>query len=121
MRRINDGTRTDDRNAATEPMDRVSGEGRGSLGAVPLPAGDGIIGDEELWSFAAITDEPPPEIAAAGHDRCIVPIKGQHIDAWLDSNPKQLDALYAILEDRERPVYEYRRAREGCGYGRFRP
>lgn len=67
-------------------------------------------GDEELWSFAAITDEPPPEIAAAGHDRCIIPIKEQHIDAWLDPNPKRLDALYAILEDRERPYYEYRRA-----------
>ena len=26
-------------------------------------------GNEELDSFAAITDEPPPEIAAAGHDR----------------------------------------------------
>lgn len=67
-------------------------------------------GDEELWSFAAITDEPPTEIAAAGHDRCIIPIKEQHIDAWLEPNPKRLDALYSILEDRERPVYEYRRA-----------
>jgi putative SOS response-associated peptidase YedK len=32
-------------------------------------------GEPDLLSFAAITDEPPPEIAAAGHDRCIVPIK----------------------------------------------
>jgi len=29
---------------------------------------------EGLRSFAAITDEPPQEVAAAGHDRCIVSI-----------------------------------------------
>ena len=32
-------------------------------------------GEESLLSFAAITDEPPTEVAAAGHDRCIIPIK----------------------------------------------
>jgi putative SOS response-associated peptidase YedK len=67
-------------------------------------------GDEELLSFAAITDEPPPEIAAAGHDRCIIPIKPEHIDAWLQPNPRDLRALYAILDDRERPYYEHRLA-----------
>ncbi|HDR8909165.1 SOS response-associated peptidase family protein [Burkholderia multivorans] len=30
-----------------------------------------IPGSDDLWSFAAITDDPPPEVAAAGHDRCI--------------------------------------------------
>ena len=38
-------------------------------------------------TFAAITDEPPPEIAATGGD-----------------------ALQAILEDRDRPYYEHRLA-----------
>jgi putative SOS response-associated peptidase YedK len=61
-----------------------------------------------LWSFAAITDEPPPEIAAAGHDRCIIPIKQEHLDAWLDPNCADLQALYAILDDRPRPYYEHR-------------
>lgn len=61
-----------------------------------------------LRSFAAITDEPPPEIAAAGHDRCIVPIKHEHLDAWLDPNSADLQALYAILDDRPRPYYEHR-------------
>jgi hypothetical protein len=32
-------------------------------------------GEESLLSFAAITDEPPAEVAAAGHDRCVIPIK----------------------------------------------
>ena len=65
---------------------------------------------EELLSFAAITDEPPAEVAAAGHDRCIIPIKPEHIDAWLNPNPSNLAALYAILDDRERPYYEHRLA-----------
>ena len=65
---------------------------------------------EELLSFAAITDEPPPEVAAAGHDRCIIPIKPEHIDAWLNPDPKDLPAQYAILDDCERPYYEHRLA-----------
>lgn len=68
--------------------------------------GDG----EELWSFAAITDEPPPEVAAAGHDRCIIPIREEHLDAWLNPDPNKLAAMYAILDDRQRPFYEHRMA-----------
>lgn len=68
--------------------------------------GDG----EELWSFAAITDEPPPEVAAAGHDRCIIPVREEHLDAWLHPDQSSLAALYAILDDRQRPFYEFRMA-----------
>ncbi|ADG20419.1 protein of unknown function DUF159 [Paraburkholderia atlantica] len=67
-------------------------------------------GEPDLLSFAAITDEPPPEVAAAGHDRCIVPIKPENVDAWLNSDPANLAALHAILDDRERPYYEHRLA-----------
>jgi putative SOS response-associated peptidase YedK len=67
-------------------------------------------GEPDLLSFAAITDEPPPEVAAAGHDRCIVPIKPENIDAWLNPNASDLAALHAILDDRERPYYEHRLA-----------
>lgn len=64
---------------------------------------------EELLSFSAITDEPPPEVAAAGHDRCIIPIKAENIDAWLQP-AGDLAKSYAILDDRERPFYEHRMA-----------
>lgn len=67
-------------------------------------------GDEDLLSFAAITDEPPPEVAAAGHDRCIIPIKPENIDAWLNPEASNLDALQAILQDRDQPYYEHRLA-----------
>ena len=65
---------------------------------------------EELLSFAAITDDPPPEVAAAGHDRCVIPIKPEHLDAWLNPDPANLAAQYAILDDRERPYYGHRLA-----------
>ncbi|MEP6633580.1 MAG: SOS response-associated peptidase family protein [Luteimonas sp.] len=64
----------------------------------------------ELLSFAAITDDPPEEVLAAGHDRCIIPIKDENIDAWLNPDPSNLSAQYAILDDRERPYYEHRMA-----------
>ncbi|MCB1561313.1 MAG: hypothetical protein KDI75_09500, partial [Xanthomonadales bacterium] len=64
----------------------------------------------DLDSFAMITDEPPPEVAAAGHDRCIINIKPDHIDAWLNPDPANLDAIYAILDDKAKPYYEHRLA-----------
>lgn len=67
-------------------------------------------GEPDLLSFAAITDEPPPEVAAAGHDRCIIPIKPEHVDAWLNPDPGNLAALHQILDDRPRPYYEHRMA-----------
>ncbi|MDR5884008.1 SOS response-associated peptidase family protein [Caballeronia sp. LZ032] len=67
-------------------------------------------GQPNLLSFAAITDEPPAEVEAAGHDRCIVPIKRENVDAWLSPQASDLAALDAILEDRERPYYEHRLA-----------
>jgi putative SOS response-associated peptidase YedK len=67
-------------------------------------------GEPDLLSFAAITDEPPPEVAAAGHDRCIIPIRPENIDAWLNPDASDLAASYAILDDKERPYYEHRLA-----------
>lgn len=70
----------------------------------------GADGEPDLLSFAAITDEPPQEVAAAGHDRCIIPLRPENVDAWLQPNPKSLQSFYDILDDRERPYYEHRKA-----------
>ncbi|WP_321818590.1 MULTISPECIES: SOS response-associated peptidase family protein [unclassified Paraburkholderia] len=67
-------------------------------------------GEPDLLSFAAITDEPPPEVEAAGHDRCIIPIKPENIEAWLNPEATSLDAMYAILDDKDRPYYEHKLA-----------
>lgn len=62
-----------------------------------------------LLSFAAVTDEPPAEVSAAGHDRCIIPLRAENIDEWL--NPRgNIARMQEILDDRERPYYEHRLA-----------
>jgi len=60
-----------------------------------------------LLSFAAITDEPPPEVAAAGHDRMIISLRQQNLDAWLKPDGLSPQALDALLADREAPYYEH--------------
>jgi putative SOS response-associated peptidase YedK len=67
-------------------------------------------GEEELWSFAAVTDAPPPEVADAGHDRCIIQLRHENVEAWLTPQGRSLDQLDEILEDKERPYYEHRMA-----------
>jgi putative SOS response-associated peptidase YedK len=66
--------------------------------------------EPDLWSFAAITDEPPPEVAAAGHDRCIIPLKPENLESWLNPDPADLAAQQAILDHRQRYFYEHRMA-----------
>ena len=64
--------------------------------------------EPDLLSFAAVTDDPEPEVAAAGHDRTIINIKPEHVDAWLNPDPAELQALYAIFDDKRHPYYEHR-------------
>ncbi len=60
-----------------------------------------------LLSFAAITDAPPPEVAATGHDRCPVNLKPEHIQSWLTPQGRDAAGLDALLEDRQRPFYAH--------------
>lgn len=85
----------------------------------PRPAQDMVIAclwnespeDEgRLLSFAAITDEPAPEVAAAGHDRTIIQLAPHNIDAWLQPEGRSIDALQAILDERPQAYYEHREA-----------
>ena len=64
--------------------------------------------EPDLLSFAAITDDPEPEVAAAGHDRTIINIKPEHIEAWLNPDPADLQSLYAIFDDKRHPFYEHK-------------
>jgi putative SOS response-associated peptidase YedK len=63
---------------------------------------------QKLVSFAAITDDPPPEVAAAGHNRMIVSLGAEAVDRWLTPQGRSLDELQSILDDRQRPYYEHR-------------
>lgn len=62
----------------------------------------------DLLSFAAITDDPPAEVAASGHDRCIVPLKPENVGAWLNPDPDDLEGALALLGDRAPAFYEWR-------------
>lgn len=63
-------------------------------------------GEPGLYSFAAITDEPPPEVAVTGHNRCIIPLNPADITAWLTPGA-ELTSYYALLDHRERPYYAH--------------
>lgn len=67
-------------------------------------------GGEVLYSFALITDEPPPEVAAAGHDRCPINLTRSAADRWLSPAGRDAAELFAVLEDRQQPYYEHQRA-----------
>jgi putative SOS response-associated peptidase YedK len=66
--------------------------------------------EPEVRGFAAITDEPPADVAAAGHDRCIVNLKPEHAEAWLTPEGRSAEELQAILSDRAIPVIQHAKA-----------
>ena len=100
-------------------FENVGREGKNQvLHFIPKPAGTMLIaclyaewkdpkGGAPLLSFAAITDEPPAEVAAAGHDRMIINLKPEHLDAWLRPQGRSLEELQTILGDRQTPYYEH--------------
>jgi len=51
-----------------------------------------------------------PEVAAAGYDRTTINIRPEQVDAWLNPNPADLGALYAIFDDKRHPFYEHQLA-----------
>ena len=63
--------------------------------------------EPDVRGFAAITDEPPADIAAAGHDRCIINLKPEHVEAWLTPDGRSREELQAILSDRAVPVFQH--------------
>ena len=66
--------------------------------------------EPDVRGFAAITDEPPVDVAAAGHDRCIVNLKPEHVEAWLTPEGRSSEELQAILSDRAMPVIQHAKA-----------
>jgi putative SOS response-associated peptidase YedK len=100
-------------------FENVERDGKNAvLHFVPKPADTMLIaclyaewkdpkGGSPLLSFAAITDEPPAEVAAAGHDRMIINLKPENLDAWLAPEGRSLEELQKVLADRQAPYYEH--------------
>lgn len=64
-------------------------------------------GEPVLYSTALITDEPAPEISAAGHDRTPIFLKESAIDAWLSPKSQDIIELKKVLDQREFPHYTH--------------
>jgi putative SOS response-associated peptidase YedK len=63
--------------------------------------------EPDFRGFAAITDDPPADVAAAGHDRCIINLKPEHVDAWLTPRGRSTSELQSMLSDRAIPVFQH--------------
>jgi putative SOS response-associated peptidase YedK len=84
----------------------------------PKPARDMLVaclwdhwtqpGTPSLESFAAITDDPTPEVAASGHQRTIITIQEQYLSEWLSPRALSKKRLEHILSDKELPYYVHK-------------
>jgi putative SOS response-associated peptidase YedK len=63
-----------------------------------------LDGRIKFKSVAIVTDDPPPEIADCGHDRCPIFLRQDLIDDWLTPRGRSPEELLAILRQKE-PVY----------------
>ncbi|RZA09829.1 MAG: hypothetical protein EOP11_00305 [Proteobacteria bacterium] len=58
-----------------------------------------------LLSFAMVTDDPPPEVAAAGHDRCPIFLREDQMGEWLQPKNKSPESLKSLLQLKEKTFY----------------
>ncbi len=80
----------------------------------PKPARDMLVaclwdhwtqsGSPSLDSFAAITDDPTPEVAATGHQRTIITLQEQYLNEWLSPHNLGKERLEHILSIENIPI-----------------
>ena len=58
-----------------------------------------------IYSFAMVTDDPPPEVAAAGHDRCPIFLSADQVSAWLNPQIHAKEKLIELLQKKENTIY----------------
>ena len=63
---------------------------------------------QKLLSFAAVTDDPPAEVSAAGHDRMVIRLTPENVDRWLTPQGRSDEQLQTILSERQPAYYEHR-------------
>ena len=76
--------------------------------------------EPDPYSFAAVTDNPEPEVAAAGHDRTIVNLKPESVEAGLTPKGRGNEELMALLDDKRHPFYEAVHGSGVAARGRYR-
>lgn len=63
--------------------------------------------EDAFYSFAFITDDPPAEVAAAGHDRIPIRLQMNNLLAWLTPDGRPEQELQAILDSRPEAFYAH--------------
>jgi putative SOS response-associated peptidase YedK len=63
-----------------------------------------------LRTFAAVTDDPPPEVSAAGHDRCPVYLSNDHFEKWLAPHGVTKEELIELLTSVVPTVFKHEAA-----------
>gem|GEM_PF-2393044 len=84
------------------PKDRVHGHAA-DLQSSLLVIGTGRAGKRGVRMLI----DPPPQVAAAGHNRCIIAIKPERLDEWLHPDAKRLGEQLSILGDPIDVYYEH--------------
>ncbi|GEM_PF-5498944 len=77
------------------------------------PAAKPTASRSRFNTYAEVTDDPEPEVAAAGHDRTIVNLKLENVEAWLTPEGRSVKKLLAILDDKQHPYCEHHKAASG--------
>ena len=64
-------------------------------------------GEFPLSSFALITDEPNPEVKAAGHDRTPIFLKEENLQMWLDTSKKDNSRFEKVFDEKQPTYFEH--------------
>lgn len=60
-----------------------------------------------LESFALITDEPNPEVAAVGHERTPIVLRPSNLDLWLATGGADLSVYEKAFDDKQPTFFEH--------------
>ena len=60
------------------------------------------------WGFAIVTDDPPLEISAAGHDRCPVMLQPEALGKWLHPESSDPKDLIELLGHKQRVTFSHK-------------
>lgn len=60
-----------------------------------------------LRSLAAVTDEPPPEVSEAGHDRCPAFLEMDAMEKWLLPGKSSKEELFDLLDQKVETYFDH--------------
>ncbi len=75
---------------------------------VPVIFAEREMPDGQIFrSFAVVTDDPPPEVLAAGHDRCPICLSSEQLADFLNCRGSSPGAMLQLLQQGQRPLFKH--------------